>query len=41
MDDDEVVNDALAIAQHITQYLEDNEAVNYLLAIEQLSLDDL
>ena len=40
MDDDEVVNDALAIAQHITQYLEDNEAVNYLLAIEQLSLDD-
>ena len=36
----EVVNNALAIAQHITQYLEDNQAVSYLQAIEKLSLED-
>ena len=37
---DEVVNDALAIAQHITKFLEDNQAVSYLQAIEKLSIED-
>ena len=37
---EEVVNNALAIAQHITKYLEDDHAVSYLQAIEKLSIDD-
>ena len=36
----EIVNDALAIAQHVTKFLEDNAAVSYLQAIEKLSLED-
>ena len=39
-DGKEIVNDALAITQHVTQFLEDQDAVSYLLAIEKLSIDD-
>lgn len=34
------VNDALGIAQFICQHLDENQAVSYLLTIQELSIDD-
>ena len=40
MDEHLKVNNALALTQHITQTLEADEAICYLLAVEALSIDD-
>ena len=39
MGEEEIVSDPLAIAQHVTKYLEESSAVQYLLAIERLDLE--
>ena len=36
---DDVVNNPLALAQHVTKFLDENQAVSYLLAIESLGIE--
>ena len=39
MQEDLQLNDALGLCQYITQHLDDNEAVRYLLSIESLNFE--